>query len=93
MQCPTCDHTMEGIGYCHVSGMEGQAFHCPRCGTIKTPDGKVVTPGLVDRCREWETSITKDDDELYTPTVRKVLTYNWRKLGIAESIRVPKDRP
>jgi len=27
MACPTCDHTMAGIG--------NLIWHCPRCGTVK----------------------------------------------------------
>lgn len=47
MSCPTCDHTMQGIGY----GMS----HCPRCGTLVGchADGSVTVPALVGRCRKF----------------------------------------
>jgi ribosomal protein L37AE/L43A len=44
MACPTCDHTMEGIGY----GM----FQCPRCGTVLSANGSVTVSALVMRCRK-----------------------------------------
>jgi hypothetical protein len=44
MSCPTCGHTMQGIGY----GM----FHCPRCGTVQSAEGTVTVPALVERCRK-----------------------------------------
>lgn len=48
MACPTCDHTLEGIGY--------RMFHCPRCGTLvgSPVAGAVHVPALVRRCREFK---------------------------------------
>ena len=34
MACPTCDHTMHGIG---KTADEKWVFWCPRCGTLKHP--------------------------------------------------------
>lgn len=49
MACPTCDHTMQGIG------TQG-AFWCPRCGTIMS--GFVPeSPWLVKRCRHFHTEL------------------------------------
>lgn len=47
MSCPTCDHTLNGIGH----GM----FHCPRCGTLTNcqVEGAVTVPSLVERVRRF----------------------------------------
>ena len=47
MPCPTCDHTMEGLGY--------GIFQCRRCGTTKMNDSFFI-PALVERCRRFEQS-------------------------------------
>jgi tRNA(Ile2) C34 agmatinyltransferase TiaS len=45
MACPTCSHTMHGLGH--------DIFWCPRCGTLRTgPDA--TTPYLVERARRFE---------------------------------------
>lgn len=49
MARPTCDHTMDSLGY--------GWYHCPRCGTAKFADD-VYVPKLVTRCREFEKSLT-----------------------------------
>ena len=50
MSCPTCDHTMNGIG--------NGVFWCPRCGTLKDDVMPYVeAPKLVLRCRYFETSL------------------------------------
>lgn len=46
MSCPTCDHTLAGIGH----GM----WHCGRCGTLKLCDGGYAVPALVGRCRDFD---------------------------------------
>jgi hypothetical protein len=78
MTCPTCDATMQGIGY----GM----FHCPRCGTLKgcPVDGAVVTPALVGRCREFQRSHGTNFDEY--------MGADWDRLGIPEAINPPATR-
>ena len=58
MPCPTCDHTMEGIGY----GM----FHCPRCGTMTNcpAKGNVNVPALVGRCLSFKAAGLTDAQKL-----------------------------
>ncbi|HYH69406.1 MAG TPA: hypothetical protein VD866_32225 [Urbifossiella sp.] len=84
MTCPTCDHTLTGIGY-------GMA-HCPRCGTLAhcPADGAVAVPALVARCRRFETSLRAAGNvEVMAPD----LVGDWRQLGIREAINRPGDRP
>lgn len=52
MPCPSCSHTLQGIGY----GM----YHCPRCGTLTNCpiDGAVSVPALVQRCRDFAPALT-----------------------------------
>lgn len=79
MACPTCDHTMQSLGYCDG----GTVWHCSRCGTVSHHDQfvdappRVHVPKLVERCRDFE-SVWDDD------AVGRML---WRTLGIEESIR------
>lgn len=83
MPCPTCDHTVQGIGF----GM----FWCPRCGTLiwHTGAGKAVdVPKLVERCRKLEAAHVGA-----SPGVGLNLTLDWHRLGLAESINKPEDRP
>lgn len=77
MSCPTCSHTMDGIGY----GM----FHCPRCGTlINCPtDGAVHVPALVIRCRRFGETIGG---------VCAEHAFRWKQLGVSESIDPPGQR-
>lgn len=84
MSCPTCDHTMEGINSTVFEN--ATIFHCPRCGTTKNRDGSCTVPKLVDRIRELESGYVRPDE--YPP-----LTSDWRRLGIAESINLPANRP
>ena len=83
MSCPTCDHTMAGIGY----GM----FHCARCGSLDLGDGvpgPIVIPALVMRAREFETHPL-----LPLLAVKGEIGKLWLRLGIAESINTPDNRP
>ena len=85
MPCPTCDHTMQPA----ARDENGVTVHwCPRCGTLRltTPRGHVndEPPKLVARCREFE----KQTADLDPPILG-----DWRRLGIAESINPPADRP
>jgi hypothetical protein len=77
MSCPTCDHTLEGIGH----GM----FHCPRCGTlINCPaDGAIHVPALVARCRMFEPRLQD---------LCKSIVESWCRLGIEESIHTAKEK-
>jgi hypothetical protein len=80
MACPTCDHTMAGIGY----GM----FHCARCGTLNLGDdkpGPIVVPALVGRCREFTDGLQMDAEA--------ELLAKAHRLGILESIWPPGQRP
>lgn len=80
MSCPTCDHTMHQMG-CRSTDLP--FFWCPRCGTIKTCDATVGVPVLIDRCRKFGESLIGECAEH---------TFQWKQLGIAESINVPTER-
>ena len=54
-------------------------YHCPRCGTVKHW-GIVSVPKLVDRCRQFGDAL-------------EPLRELCKRLGIAESINVPGERP
>ena len=79
MSCPTCDHTMHGIGY----GM----FHCPRCGTLTGAhaDGSVTVPALVERVRTFY--------DLHYEELRMDQRAAWHRIGIGEASDAPDDRP
>ena len=55
MACPTCDHTMQGIG-----GAVPRTFWCPRCGTLKQGEMYELTM-LVPRVRSLLDRTTSDD--------------------------------
>ncbi len=74
MSCPTCDHTMQ-----HMYHMDGCAYWCPRCGTVKVDGASHHVPKLVERCRQF------DADTMSSP--------EWRRLGVAEAISRPEERP
>ena len=90
MSCPTCDATMEGLG--EWGGRKH--WHCPRCGTLRTicVDGEGNSTGyvedyrpkLVDRCRQFAGRL---------PVAASAPAGLWQRLGIAESINVPAERP
>lgn len=77
MACPTCDHTMNGLG--------DRWFWCPRCGTLRDESENFKAsraPALVERCRNFEmTNRGLNWIEL------------WHQLGIEESINLPDARP
>lgn len=84
--CPTCDHTMQSLGYCDG----GTVWHCPRCGTVKHHDQfageappKIYVPALVARCRQLP------DAMRFMPLAFEEA---WHRLGIAESINTPENR-
>jgi len=82
MSCPTCDHTMQGIGY----GM----FHCPRCGTLTNcpTDGHVSVPALVERCRAFGGGLVREPRDVHTgKEVFDGLKRMWHALGIVEAIK------
>ncbi len=89
MPCPTCDHTMEGIG----DAAARRIFHCPRCGTVKietyTGDPNawavdVFVPKLVQRCRDFAERMPKE--------AAFGRWSDWHRLGIAEAIDPPARR-
>jgi hypothetical protein len=53
-------------------------FWCPRCGTFRLCDGDNHAPAVIDRLRQFE--------EFLVGHSTKAL-YEWKRLGIAESIR------
>ncbi len=83
MACATCGHTMHRIVERH--------FWCPRCGSLLSmrvpgmPDMDVSVPSLVERCREFQRLHRSNFDEFVGD--------DWRRLGFAESIAKPEDRP
>ncbi len=86
MSCPTCGHTMGRL--CVVDDVA--FFHCERCGTaaVKTPHNDepyVYAPKLVERCREFQRLHRSNFDEF--------MGDDWQRLGFAESIAKPEDRP
>lgn len=82
MPCPSCDHSMEGLG--------GGVFWCPRCGTLRslsvTNLPTDTTPKLVERCRELEKEVHAAAGE--APWVETA----WVRLGVGESINLPQNR-
>jgi len=85
MSCPTCGHTMHGIG--EVPAVGGQpAFWCPRCGTLidHSHDSIGDAPKLVQRCRTFEATLAG---------VCAEHLYQWKASGVAESINTPQNRP
>ncbi len=81
MPCPTCSHTMQQLGCCTDTGLK--FFWCPRCGTLKPCDTEAAAPALVSFCRRYEQAVMIDGAP---PTL------NWERMGIAESINVPRER-
>lgn len=80
MSCPTCSATMQAI---HAPD-ECPMWWCPRCGTVKTmasQDG--VAPSLVKCCRTFEKTMASSYSLLKL----------WKRLGIAEAINTPENRP
>lgn len=84
MSCPTCSHTMQCLWNDDGDGV----FHCPRCGTVQwfedSHPTKVIVPKLVERCRTFEATITG---------VCAEHSFQWKSLGVAESIYRPEERP
>lgn len=94
MPCPTCDHTLEALGYCDG----GTIYHCPRCGTIQHGNQfvdappRIYVPKLVERCREFIAEV--GDDKKHCRGFFPIdVKQHWHRLGIAESINKPEDRP
>jgi len=81
---------MEGLGQ---NDRADNIFHCPRCGTVKVDafgqhGDKVYVPRLIHRCRGFE-----KDPLMPLLAVSGEIGKLWNRLGIAESINLPKDRP
>lgn len=85
MACPTCSAMMQNIGTDAV-----RQFWCPRCGTITGPFayGEAQAPKLVERCRTMALQMGVDD----LCNARELRVF-WRRLGIAEAINLPANRP
>lgn len=88
MSCPTCDKTMQLA----AEDKNGVTVHwCPCCGTTRftTPKGHVndEVPDLIKRCRKFE-------DILYgRDTCSPAIPQDWERMGIAEAINLPENRP
>ena len=57
MPCPTCDHTVQGIGY----GL----YHCPRCGTYIDEDGSAKVPALIARLIRFRQELTEAQRDVW----------------------------
>lgn len=97
MSCPTCDHTMEGLGQ---NDRADNIFLCPRCGTVKIDafgqhGDKVYVPKLVERCRKFIGVIGANfvHGSKEASAALPAIETEWYRVGIAESINTPKDRP
>ncbi len=77
MACPTCSHTMSGLGH--------SVFHCPRCGTVRQSDA-VYVPALVWRVREFRDQ--SNGGKGLAQSARDL----WRSLGVEESLAPPGER-
>lgn len=86
MACPTCDHTMHGVGH--------GVFHCPRCGTLTGcyADGSASVPSLVGRVRKLIGTAKGHADTLTYPEARAFLAY-LEVEGVTESVFKPEERP
>ncbi len=83
MACPTCGNTMTML--CIDIG-SGTYYHCDRCGTVRIArfsDMEDIVPKLVERCLDF----------FSVAEIGPVGEMLWAKLGIAESIHPPADRP
>lgn len=80
MACPTCDHTMEGLGPSPVI-----YFWCPRCGTILNSqrNNESTAPKLVERSREF----VKTTNHL--GKIAMELVQKWIQIGLDESVNPP----
>ncbi len=89
MSCPTCGHTMQGIGEVPAVGGD-PTFWCPRCGTLHQPARLMIEPPvLVKRCRDLRAIIHAGG---YLVIEVKRLQEKWHQLGLDESIRTPEER-
>lgn len=90
MSCPTCGGTMQRLA---DIGLAVSIFWCPRCGTTRRRFGDFVEriedtrPALVGKCREFEANAA-----LGSKYVSQAAA-DWRRLGIAEAIHRPEERP
>lgn len=96
MTCPICDHTMQLVG-----GLADRShvYWCPRCGTLRLQglpglqeNCKDEAPSLVKRCRKFVPHISADNELLGSERIESIQSA-WRRLGIAESINLPENRP
>jgi DNA-directed RNA polymerase subunit RPC12/RpoP len=89
MACATCGHTMQLV----QQDTDGRPTHwCPQCGSLTVGAGMPAVPRLVERCREFQLQMSVGTG-LGSQYASKPLWALWRRLGIAESIDKPADRP
>lgn len=84
MSCPTCDHTMQGIG---VSAGGDHIFWCPRCGTLRRDNnGKGGqaddVPSLPHRVKAFIEAVAWPYENIVVA----------RKIGLEESCTLPANR-
>lgn len=93
MSCTTCDHTMDCLSPSDL--VRPGIFWCPRCGTVKfqtdiPQSGPVYVPKLVERCRQFTKWVNSAGLGKFFP---EGILQELHRLGIAESIHRPEDRP
>lgn len=85
MPCPTCSATLDAVS------VEKSIWQCSRCGTMvmhpHSSHPHVTVPALVVRCRRFYVEAAG----ALGPDAR--VAEVWRRVGIAESIALPEDRP
>ena len=96
MSCPTCSHTLQ----CVVAGefSHPAVYWCPRCGTLRvTFDVNHIdeVPKLVERCRLFLYGKEGREDGLgVLPSEPWMEALDIaRRLGMAEAIYPPEERP
>lgn len=67
MPCPTCGHEMTWLIKYRDRPL---GERCPSCGTLRTPQGVVITPKLVEAVKAAD-----DDNETADPEHRKRLLH------------------
>jgi len=82
MNCPTCSHEMQSIGYANG----GTIWHCSHCGTTSHlnhfGDGppEVRVPALVERCRELRAEMA------VSGLMDDYMAAMWERNGVTEAI-------
>lgn len=96
MSCPTCDHTMQGIGKLETGE---RLFWCPRCGTIRRVrherTGWIAGQSTVDDVPKLPGRVREllDYFETFETPIRNPLHATAWTLGLYESCMIDPDYP